>query len=439
MNKKFLAITITLFAVFVFLLVGEAEAGQEHNVSGWAWSNMDDPATPADERSIGWISFNNTTGGGTISYGVNINSDGTFSGSAWSENIGWINFAPAGSYPNCPISTCPTGSPNYSAKADLDTGKVTGWARVCAAAPDPSTCGGGVGANPNAGGWDGWILLGPIVKGGTDYGVSINRSTGDFSGWAWSNMVIGWISFERVKTSFSFWPPNAVISCEGVDCNGPGCECNGTWTTFNGDGVIYRINNDSTDPDDNIVKSTWSIVGYQDPYFSCSSPNPLCDLTMPKIPKGDYIIKLTVEDEGGLSDTTSHPIKVKQDAIADFDCSLNGENWGTACEDLVVYQGQLIYLKDKSTASEGASITSRIWKINSGVFNGNNATTSVNLTESENTITLVIGDSQGRSDSEDKTIEARLPLPEYKEVPPVIWLEKFFAGIVNLFDGFLKI
>jgi hypothetical protein len=231
------------------------------------------------------------------------------------------------------------------------------------------------------------------------------------------------------------------MSCEIVDCKGPGCECNiTTWTTFNGDGVIYRINNDSTDPDDNIVKSTWSIVGYQDPYFPCSSPNPLCDLTMPKIPPGNYSIKLKVEDAGGLSDEISHAIKVKQDAIADFDCSLDGENWGTACEDLVVYQGQLIYLKDKSTASDGAVITSRIWKINSVVFNsGNNATTSVNLAESENTITLVIGDSQGRSDSEDKTIEARLPLPEYHEVPPTIWLKKFFAGIVNFFDGFLKI
>jgi hypothetical protein len=232
-------------------------------------------------------------------------------------------------------------------------------------------------------------------------------------------------------------PPNAAISCQTVD---PGCECNGTWTTFNGGGV-YIINNDSysNDPDDNIVKSTWSIVGYQDPYFPCSSPNPLCDLTMPKIPKGDYIIKLTVEDEGGLSDTTSHPIKVKQDAIADFDCSLDGEDWG-ACEGLVVYQNQLIYLKCKSTASDGAFIISRTWKINDGVFDpDNNATTSVNLAESENTITLVIGDSQGRSDSEDKTIEARLPLPEYHEVPPTIWLEKFFAGIINFFDGFLKI
>jgi len=227
------------------------------------------------------------------------------------------------------------------------------------------------------------------------------------------------------------------MSCQIVDC--PGCDCNGTWATFNGDGVIYSINNNSTDPDDNIVESTWSIVGWQDPYWTCPL-NPLCGITMPKIQAGNYSIKLKVEDAGGLWNETSHPIKVKQDAIADFDCSLDGENWGTACEDLVVYQGQLIYLKDKSTPSEGASIISRTWKINNGVFDSfNHATTSVNLAESENTITLVIGDNQGRSDSKDETIGARLPLPEYKEVPSTIWLEKFFAGIINFFDGFLKI
>jgi hypothetical protein len=93
-------------------------------------------------------------------------------------------------------------------------------------------------------------------------------------------------------------------------------------------------------------------------------------MTMPKnITPGNYSIKLKVEDAGGLSSSTSHLIKVKQDAVADFDCSLDGEDWGTLCEDLVVYQGQLIYLKDKSIPSEDASIISRIWKINDVVFN----------------------------------------------------------------------
>jgi len=64
------------------------------------------------------------------------------------------------------------------------------------------------------GGWDGWIKLR-----GSNYGVKINDATQEFEGWAWSDMVIGWISFNcnnpetgnvcstsdyKVKTSFSF-------------------------------------------------------------------------------------------------------------------------------------------------------------------------------------------------------------------------------------------
>jgi hypothetical protein len=213
-----------------------------NNVSGWAWS-----------ENIGWISFNCNNSElpaprCTIDYGVHICTSetdercaavaapktGKFVGYAWSRGtdidvggVGWIKFDPVGPYPTCPISTCPTGSPNYSTKADLSTGKVTGWARVCAAAPDPSTCGGGVGANPNAGGWDGWILLGPIVKGSppTDYGVLIDFSVSpaQFRNWAWGSDVVGWISFNcsnqgvcsasnyKVITSFIFnQPPSAI-------------------------------------------------------------------------------------------------------------------------------------------------------------------------------------------------------------------------------------
>jgi len=74
-SKIFLLIT---FVVFGFLVFSIAKAGIADNVSGWAWS-----------ENIGWISFNNTTGGGTTNYGVDIDSStGIFSGDAWSEHIG---------------------------------------------------------------------------------------------------------------------------------------------------------------------------------------------------------------------------------------------------------------------------------------------------------------------------------------------------------------
>lgn len=121
--------------------------GQFCDTSGWAWSD-----------NIGWISFNGSN------YGVKfISSSGDFFGYAWSDNIGWIDFAPAGPYPF---------SPYYTARLDLDTNKVTGWAR--AVSYDDS--------------WDGWIKMA-----NSNYGVT--RSGCNLEGWAWGSDVIGWISF----------------------------------------------------------------------------------------------------------------------------------------------------------------------------------------------------------------------------------------------------
>lgn len=155
-RQTFLLITFVVLGIFAF---GNTKAGPADNVSGWAWS-----------ENIGWISFNNTSGGGATNYGVNIAPDGVFSGYAWSENIGWISF-------NRSDTGAPPGSPDYGthlAEVDLDTGDVSGWAR----------------ALTYNGGWSGWIKLR-----GPTYGVSINRDTGEFYGWAWSNQVVGWISF----------------------------------------------------------------------------------------------------------------------------------------------------------------------------------------------------------------------------------------------------
>lgn len=143
-----------------FFVPNLVKADTDDNVTGWAWS-----------ETIGWISFNCTDRGvcGTSDYGVNIDGSGNFSGYAWSENIGWINFAPSSGYP---------AVPNYSAKYNSGTGKVTGWAR----------------AEANGGGWDGWILLGKEAGGWSDQ-VTIDSGTKDFEGWAWGSFVVGWISF----------------------------------------------------------------------------------------------------------------------------------------------------------------------------------------------------------------------------------------------------
>ncbi|OQX00621.1 hypothetical protein BWK69_01060 [Candidatus Parcubacteria bacterium A4] len=188
MPKKFLTlILISLIAFFIsfappadacsldsecegnFCIGGNCQSCPSgKNVFGWAWS-----------ENVGWLSFNclNQNSCATVNYGVNIGDDGTMSGYAWSENIGWIKFDPApdstsGSYPEDPQSP---------AKVDFGTGNVTGWARACA-----GTVNGDCTGATRTDGWDGWIKLD---------GVSVNKTTGDFSGWAWGSDVVGWIHF----------------------------------------------------------------------------------------------------------------------------------------------------------------------------------------------------------------------------------------------------
>ncbi len=131
-------------------------------VTGYAWS-----------ENIGWIDFSPAVHGGVYIDSVT----GNMTGYAWSENIGWIDF-----YLPIPIGKSPT----YSARVDLggaNMGEVSGWARVLA----------------HGGGWDGWIKTRGVATdpATTPYGVSIDTVTGHFSGWAWSDMVVGWISFNH--------------------------------------------------------------------------------------------------------------------------------------------------------------------------------------------------------------------------------------------------
>ncbi|MBZ1345213.1 MAG: hypothetical protein KY055_01025, partial [Candidatus Nealsonbacteria bacterium] len=199
-----------LFALLGLLFAGRVQAGPEHNVSGWAWSG-----------NLGWISFNNTTSGAVINYGVHICTGdgdalcghlatprgGRLTGFAWSRGttadvggIGWIRFDPAGPFP---------GAPNYSACLDFPgTGQVcdgvgdwmfSGWARAeRAITPEGQTLGG----------WDGWISMRGTIQAGGTYGVWLNNiiSPMQFRGYAWggdaggnSEAVVGWISFNCIE------------------------------------------------------------------------------------------------------------------------------------------------------------------------------------------------------------------------------------------------
>ncbi len=158
-----------------FFVANKVGAALNNNVSGWAWS-----------ENIGWISFNcitDNTCAGDQNYGVSINAtSGDFSGLAWSENVGYISF-----------NHSETGAPPAGgaiANYNKNTGKVTGWARALSACGTIACT-----TTASEGGWDGWISLSGMTNEATPkpYGVTISNNL--FSGYAWNDVVIGWIDF----------------------------------------------------------------------------------------------------------------------------------------------------------------------------------------------------------------------------------------------------
>ncbi|MCK5285711.1 MAG: hypothetical protein KAJ58_00595 [Candidatus Pacebacteria bacterium] len=170
-----------LFVIFSFNQVDKnlqqthVDAGSDHNVSGYAWSD-----------NIGWISFNCIDGGAGQSdicsvsnYGVDVGADNVLSGYAWSDNIGWISFN-ENDLNGCPENDC---------RVELIGGNLVGWAKALSA---------------DNNGWDGWISLDFSTGGGAfqpdpvNYGVSLIGS--EFGGFAWGSDVVGWISFNCTDT-----------------------------------------------------------------------------------------------------------------------------------------------------------------------------------------------------------------------------------------------
>ncbi|MBU0546984.1 hypothetical protein KKA72_02370 [Patescibacteria group bacterium] len=390
--KKLLLFILFLSLIYSFIGAEKVKSATDDNVFGWAWS-----------ENIGWISFNNTTGGGGIGYGVNIDSEtGIFSGYAWSENIGWISFNQADLL-NCPQLPC---------RADLnsETGNVSGWAKIL---------------SDN----EGWIRL----RNG-DYGVSIDFETGDFSNWAWSDNI-GWISFAgidyKVQTSFAFnFAPIASFACDNSSCSGG--ECNTTnWITYRpiADPIpcIYTIKNNSTDPDglSDIVKSEWFIKKQIEPdsAYVLKTSCVMCDYTPQDMSADNYSIKLRVEDSKGLSSLVTHSFVMREEVSAGFMCSLDNTTWRN-CSFFAVSENEIVYFKDDQLLAEhsnpstgAASISTRTWTKN-GVQFSSGVNPSTTITKTEKTIRLIVVDSNNRTDYIEYILSVKMNLPDWQEIAP---------------------
>lgn len=211
MFKSKKIIFILVIAVSFIAVVGKTQAGALDNVIGWSWGGGTelDGVSPYDgiNTNLGWISMNSgltldPTIGLSFSYGVNIPAtDDAVTGYAWSENIGYINFAPAGPYP-----TVVTGDDYPNATKRLGD-KLVGWARFEEIRI----------AGSNAGGWGGWIRLSSDANDPTVYGVDITKmdGTGTDPTYAWSD-ELGWIDFSGASIAIA----PVSVACGDADTGG---------------------------------------------------------------------------------------------------------------------------------------------------------------------------------------------------------------------------
>lgn len=185
-----------------FLAIERAAQGQvppPTPLLGWAWGGSEQTHTwtgpPPDNQRVtvnspvglGWISMssNNFSPPGNVAYNVLLPfTDGPLGGSAWSENLGFIDFTPAGPYPT---------SPSFSVQRQAN--KLIGWARIRTIAQ---------GAPGNTGGLEGWIKFweGGMYAHADGDGVEIipdfpGATSGDLKGYAWSD-EFGWIDMNGV-------------------------------------------------------------------------------------------------------------------------------------------------------------------------------------------------------------------------------------------------
>ncbi len=175
----------------------------QYNIHGQLWSS-----------TIGWIYLNCAEFPSAPNFGVSEDSSGAWTGYAWSNNVGWIQFGgitPPGGLVSAKIDSILYTAPDMQVRRVLQTDtegggapkhRIVGWAKVLA------------GDDLSSDGWDGLISMNMMNDHDSNlvgrqkssnlvppstYGVSATEATPNnqrlLSGYAWGSSVVGWIGF----------------------------------------------------------------------------------------------------------------------------------------------------------------------------------------------------------------------------------------------------
>jgi hypothetical protein len=349
-------------------------------VSGYAWS-----------ENIGWISFSGSN------YGVNIDDSGNFSGYAWSENIGWISFNPS-ELAGCPSGTC-------QAQVNLLNGDVSGWARALS----------------YGGGWDGWIRLR-----GTNYGVSINTDTGEFSGYAWSDMVAGWISFKGsnygviVDSDLFNLPPSSPTYPSPAE-TWDNCSLQGTSKVT----LSWNYSDPENDPQDSYQVLIDNNSNFSSPEIdSCVSPEPNTCLS------GNGSQSYTPITNLNWATTYYWKVKVKDDqenwsdwsSSRSFTTPSHAYPWiDFSWAPISPTVQELIQFANQTTYYGGALGQSWAWEFGDGRATSTQNPTHSYLTSGNYQVQLGTCDNSGyccTGANRQKLLQISPSLPEWKEISP---------------------
>jgi hypothetical protein len=396
----------------VTITVSSALPRGDYDVWGWAWS-----------ENIGWVSFSSDNTGASVEYGVFIDgTNGKLSGYAWSEHIGWVSFNQS-DLSGCPVAPC-------KAEVDLNTGHVSGWARALV----------------DGGGWEGWLRLRDASHG--VYGVWIDPEPdpAEFVNWAWSDLNIGWLSFNcrnqnhcstsdyKVMTSLDFEPeiPVPRVFNPGFSFDNPCAQSRIPTLTWETDAQIpydYEIEIDdkpgfnSPEVKDQAygTSNTFWAPGAGDIQPSCSY---CCDIS----PYNNiawvartYYWRIRARNSGGSWSEWARGVfatKLHCYPYPDFVCN------GGSCATLRIDEEEPIILTDNSTYYNGRHHCN--WSLPGGavVVSGNpwwDCQIEVQFAQGDNqSVTLTAFDSAGYSCPETKILDVSEILipPEWKEIKP---------------------
>jgi hypothetical protein len=447
MNKFILTIFLFLFAL-CFLLPNRASAAATGNVSGQAWS-----------ENFGWISFSCADGGTCSPAGTDYKTIistttatyGNFSGYAWSERFGWISFnegdAPSYTFNSnslCSTYTCDSNhNPNCTACFNKSDHKVYGWAKILSM------------------GDEGWIKFSKEAgDGGSDFNVSIEPFSGDFSGWAWNNNDnghgVGWISFNSADPAAS----SSVAYKVAVDLNTPPTVANMTapnWSPAeactSSAALVAKLKWQVSDPDPGSSESAYQII-----FNDVDNPNtPIfdtgkCDFSSVDLTKclinpgvNNYPVQLNASSTLAYNHPYYWWVRVWDDygassTLAQYDTAATGDtdNNDGISKTFTTYKhnfpkvdftwnpvtpsmGENTIFTDTTVVYGGAGIQSRLWTFTNGVPATSASTSPVMYfnSQSNNSVNLVVTDTDGYSCGGQKSIaNINACLPFWQETNP---------------------